>query len=539
MKRSILILAALVACLAGRAETAFVMLNDGSVQQYDAETVTFSTDGTVVDIVTVDGLTVSCAVADVKQITFAQPTGAQPETFAIPETVAFDSADATSFTSQTEKVTSDADDDEYGDFIENFSPKGTITIIYNGSSVTKSGSVSGVNVSIKGADVTITSSKKAEIVLKGTSSDGSLKLYATKKCQLTFDNFSLKNADGPAIALPKLVSGANEYGGKTVLVKLVGKSSLEDGNYTPDSSSKGTFFSEGQLIFSGTGSLNVISHSGHGIASDDYVRLRGNSSDGKSKHAPVITVKSAKDGISTKDGFFMYGGSLTVDAGDDGIDVSKANVQICGGSLTITAADEGVTTSYVYDPQDPAKAAPDIDILGGFIAVNTTGEKAHAFKSVGNLTLAGGTVQAAVKGAGSKCFNADGNIVMSSGKATLIADGLPQWDDEENDLSSSTGIRSRGTLTLSGATVAMMATADGGKGINSTGNITVSGGRVTILTHGKNYKQGETNSRARGITGDAALQVTGGRVVVASADDCLRSVSYSQSGGVLVKKKLK
>ena len=533
MKRSFLLptlLAATLVAGAANTQTTFITLDDGSVQQYDAESVVFAADGSLLQLVTADGLLVQCNVDDIKALTFAQPAGSVPEVITAPEAVTFDDADADA-PSQGEPVTLDDADDDFGDFVENFDPKGTITLTYNGNTVTKTGSVAGVNITIKGADVTVSATKKATYILKGQTDDGTFKLYSAKKCQVTLDGVTIRNADGPAIMMPKLVAGVTEYGGKTALIHLVGNSTIEDGTYVPDGDTKGTFFSEGQLIFSGNGSLNIVSHCGHGIACDDYVRLRGTSVDGKYAHHPVIAVTAAKDGISTNDQFLMYGGSLTINAADDGIDVAKGPVNLCGGTLSVTSVDEGITASY--DEGLDATIHPDITVSGGFVSVTTTGDKGMAFKAVRNLTVSGGAIQAKVLGAGSKCFNADGSIVVSGGKATLLADGLPQWDDEEQDLSSAAGIRCTGTYTQSGGTIAAMATAAGGKGLNASGFITVSGGHLTLVTLGSTYTQSGRNSRARAINGDTSMVVRGGRTLVVAADECIHTTALVQTGGVL------
>lgn len=538
MKRIFFLLITLCGVFTASAEQykAIVSLTDGTTQAYGISSVsdiTFSADAAQLYLHATDGVTVTYPVAGIASIDFEECSSEVPMPYATDFDVAFDSADDTSYSSVTEIISDDEEDDDAGDFIENFSPKGTVTIVWDGAKASKStsGTTSGVTVSITGADVSIMATDKAKrirYVLKGNSSDGSLTIYSMKKCQITLSDVSLKNADGPVISMPKLVSGSSSYGGKTTLVELIGTNALEDGAYTPDGTKgKATFFSEGQLIFSGKGTLNVKSNSGHGIASDDYIRLRGGS------HNPVInvTTSNGKDGISVNDYFLMYGGELTIQAADDGISIAKGYADIAGGKLTVDAADEGIV---VTNEEAEAGIDPSITVRGGLLKITTTGDKGHALKAAANYTQTGGIVQATVKGAGSKAFNTDGNCSFTGGKATLLVDGLPIYDEEENDVSSAAGIRSRGTLTLDGITLAIKATAEGGKGINSTGNILCKSGDVTIVnTKGKYTSNGKT-TRARGITADTGLEIDGGLIRVRSVDDAVYSpMSFNLIGGAV------
>ena len=76
MKRSFLLptlLAATLVAGAANTQTTFITLDDGSVQQYDAESVVFAADGSLLQLVTADGLLVQGNVDDIKALTFAQP----------------------------------------------------------------------------------------------------------------------------------------------------------------------------------------------------------------------------------------------------------------------------------------------------------------------------------------------------------------------------------------------------------------------------------------------------------------------------------
>ena len=198
--------------------------------------------------------------------------------------VTFNPADETAYTELPEEVVTDDTHDDYGDFVENYRPTSTITVTYDGDKATVSGGVSGVLCKVTGAHVVIQSTKKnIAYLLKGSTADGSFKLSSNNKTQITLQGVNITNPSGAAV---------NIQSGKTMLMVLADgtASYLEDGasyefTLPNGEQQKGALFSEGQLVFSGDGSLEVKSNCGHGIASDDYVRVRNGH----------ITVNSVRD----------------------------------------------------------------------------------------------------------------------------------------------------------------------------------------------------------------------------------------------------
>lgn len=549
-------LALLVSGHALAQDAAYVTCSDGTVQQYAVASlgdVTFSADGTYIYLQTTDAVLITYPVAAVNSIEFVQPAGSAPQ--AIDETfdVLMDAADDQLYTEVKETIpTSETSTNDYGDFVENFEEdeesKGTVTITYGTSTVEvtyQPTSLKGKAVAVQSGsatDVVVYGNKKVDYVLKGQCDNGSFTLYSAKKSTITLDGLTLKNDAGAALTMPKKVAGSVEYGGKTayIVLKSGTVNTLEDGSSYSSTIAgedmKGAIFSEGQLIFSGNGTLNVKSNYGHGIASDDYIRVRGNSA--KYAHCPVINIHSAKDGISTNDYFLMYGGRITIDAADDGIDVGKGHVDIRGGWLTVNSVDEGVMASYEgeADGSYDSSITPNVNVAGGVLKITTTGSKGMAIKAAKDVNVSNGVVQATVKGAGSKAVNADGNVILSGGKITAMVEGIPVYDEEDDDVSSAAGIRTKGTLTLGGATVGIKATAEGGKGINSVGSVQMNGGTLSVVAMSGKYSSGGHSSRARGVTADGGISVAGGVLRVRTLDDAVyvpEAATVSLTAGAL------
>ena len=513
-----------------------VVCKDGSVAFFSGAVteMSFSEDGSVLYISNIEGSQtkslISYAVEGIEAIEFAEG-GTHNGKYSYGGShvdVAIDPADDTSYTEVAEKVITDAKHDDYGDFEENLSVAGKVTVTYNGTVATVSASgktvtsgdkpsnvLSGVMVQVQGAHVAISSMvKDVQYTLKGTTPNGSFKLSASSmRSRITLDGVNITNPTGAAI---------NIQSSKTIMVKLADgtTNTLKDGvtyTMTTGEDQKGTFFSEGQLVFSGKGSLDVQSIGGHGIVSDDYVRVRSGN----------ITVNSVRDGINTNDRFIMYGGVVNVTAQQDGLDIGKGYIEIGGGKLTVNAVDEGITASYEGDDAgniDPL-ITPYINIKGGLIKVTTTDDKGHAVRAMSALSMTGGIVQATAKGAGAKAVMSEGDMTFTGGKLTALTEGNSLYEADVKELSSAAAVRSKGVLTIANAIVGAKSIGAGGKGINNVGNIVLRNAQVTVVAQGEGYEHNGLDARSRGVDTDGSIAIDGGRLLVRSYATPLNAAS--------------
>ena len=531
MKKALLFIGVLAASFT-QAQVLYVNNSNGTYQAIDTQKagdITFEESEEVIYIELEDRMLSQFATSKITNIAPTSNNGTEliPNTN---PTVAFDAADKENFNEITQPVPTDELADEYGDFIENYSTSRIITITFSETGVKTSTLPTGITATINGGHIVINSTLgKIGYQVKGTCSNGSLKIYSEKKFRLLFNGVTLTNPTGPAI---------NIQSGKTVYASIVNgtTNTLCDGaTYSApvigsngeEEDQKGTLFSEGQLIFdgytNGTGTLNVTSHGGHAICSDDYIMVRGGN---------INILSAAKDGFRTKEKFIIgraeaYSPTITINATSNGIECTEGSLTIEAGKLDITSGGEAIKVEYEETVPDPA-VIPDAYIKGGYIKLTTTGEKSSAIQTTRNYTQSGGIIEATVGGNGSKIINCDGDATFSGGKLTGFANGTVSSDE-----TSAGGIKCAGNITISNSKVAIDCKGKGAKAINCDNNITVNSGNVTLLTTGKNYIEIQDDKKSRAIQADC-ITVNDGTVIAKSYDSALSTGSALNINGGIV-----
>lgn len=524
--RKTLFTACLLIATAAQAQVIYVNNTDGTYKEIDtnhSKEVTFDAGQQLVRFTMDDGTASQFATAKVTNIAPTSNKGTAL-TYRLDPEVVFDASDADSYNEIIETVITDELDDESGDFVENYKAERTITVTFSETGVNTSSLPSDVTATINGGHIVINSARsKTAYRVRGTCSNGSLKIYSSKKFQILMQNVTLTNPTGPAM---------NIQSGKTVYITLQNGTvnTLCDGaEYSApviagdgsEEDQKGTLFSEGQLIFNGEGTLNVTSLGGHGICSDDYIRVRSGN---------INIQQAAKDGFRTKEKFIIgrtatAAPTITVNATNNGIDCSEGTLTIEAGRLDITSGSEAIKVEY--EESDPS-VIPDAYIKGGYIRITTTGEKSSAIKTTRNYTQTGGTLQATVNGNGSKIINCDGNVLVSGGKITGKSNGTLA-----SDQTSAGGIKCNGNVNVTGGNIAIECNGKGAKGINCDSLLTVAGGDITLLATGSNYTGIEDDKKSRAITA-VDVTVSGGKVVASAHDNAISATAgITISGGCI------
>ena len=349
-------------------------------------------------------------------------------------------SDSTTVVTPTDSTTT-VDPDTTQTFTEGLS------IVWSGSTATVSGNVEGVSVtSNSNGYVVITSTVKSVRYTLSGSGNGQFKLYSDYKYELLLSDLTLVCSDGPAI---------NSQCKKSGYISLSGTNSLTDGSTyaTSDEDQKAALFSEGQLFFSGAGSLTIKGNSKHAIASDDYIYFQSG--------LGTLNLTAASDGIHANDGIYFQGGTFSISAGEDGVQCDSI-ITVNDGAITVTkAGDKGIVCDY------------DLTVTGGTIRISSDYK---CIKTLTNLAISGGDIQVICNG-------------TSSGGG-----GRGGWGSS-SDNSSPEGIEAKGTITITGGYVYAQANDDA---INSGGDFTISGGCVCAYSTGNDGLDANGNCYIKG-----------------------------------------
>jgi len=368
-------------------------------------------------------------------------------------------------------------------------------------------------VSVSGNCVTLvyTGDEYVMYTLSGTASDGYFKLYRVRRQAITLQGLTLTNPNGAALNIQGTVAEPNR--GKRTFVILNGENTLADGtsySQTPDGEDeKAAFFSEGQLIFSGDGSLTVNASGKSGIVSDDYVTVNGGDLNitvtSSAYYDETDAEYKSPAGIKANDYVKMQSGKLTIASsgtGAKGISCD-GNGYFNGGTTEVTV------TGSNYGNSGGGGGFPG----GG--SSSSDGKSAKAIKCDGNLFFSGGQVVA--RSNSHEAIEAKGTISITGGKVF----GYSSSDD---------AINSGGDFTISGGYIVGCATSN--DGLDANGNFYIKGGVVYAIGTSSPEVALDANTE-----GGYKLYVEGGTLIAIGGleqgssltQSCYQASSWSQN----------
>ena len=378
--------------------------------------------------------------------------------------------------------------------------------------------ISGNHVTIAQTNTDAVDDDEITYQLSGTTADGEFALDGSYKCTVSLAGVSLTNPSGPAINISnkKRIQISAKNG--TV-------NTLTDGA-DANEGWKGCIYSKGQIQLQGKGSLTVNGNTKHAIKSGDYVTVKN----------LTLTVKStAGDGISCNKYFVMNSGDVTISAGDDGIqcdleddddvtgettdheDENSGNIYIQGGTLNINTSAVGskgvkaVGTLYINESSTTTNIT--VTNSGGVDASDASDLVASAcLKADTAIDISGGTLTLTNSGQGGRAINSDGTLNISGGHIIAQAQGTNYGSS-----SGQGGFRPGGW----GGSSSSSSSHKYAKGVKADGDITITGGTVNVYS--KSHE---------GLESKGTITISGGQVYVQASDDAINAASHmTVSGG--------
>ena len=207
-----------------------------------------------------------------------------------------------------------------------------------------------------------------------------------------------------------------------ISVKKDTENTLTDG---AGGTQKACLYVKGHAEFKGQGTLNVYGMAAHGIFSKEYFRMR---------NCTINVLGAVKDGVNCNQYFLQESGALTIKGvGDDGVQVSFKDdtdresddtgcFTLAGGTLDITVS---------ADASKGVKADSTVFIQGGTLAVAQTGgiiteaddiSYPTSVKAGGDIVISGGTVNITNTAEGGKGLSAEGVLIIDEANAATVID---------------------------------------------------------------------------------------------------------------------
>ena len=229
---------------------------------------------------------------------------------------------------------------------------------------------------------------------------------------------------------------------------------------------------------------------------DGDITVKAGDTEGTNKvsQGSIIDREDTNTIITNSDKDTASSNTVTIDAGNDKVEVTLDNVNIKAGSGSALTSKGDVTLALNGDNH----------LTGGISDTGNYGRNGIA--STGSLTISGGSTVTANGGNGG---NVSGDGISSNGSVTISGGTVKAAGGDSKDGYGGDGIRSDGGVTISGNTV-NAAGGSGGKvggyGICSFDRVAISGGTVTA--NGGDGSSGGDGIRSGDIDLSGSLELT-------------------------------
>ncbi len=286
-------------------------------------------------------------------------------------------------------------------------------------------------------------------ILSGTATDFTVKVAADKedKVQLVLDGLNVTNSSFPVI----YVVSAD----KCFITTTNSENSLSvTGTFTADgdTNTDAVIYSKDDVVFNGTGTLNITSAAGNGISGKDDVKFTGGTYSITSKldsveandsiaiYAGSFTINSSKDAFHSENSdddtvgyVYIADGTFNIKAASDAIQgttitqidggtftlnapecIEATYVRINGGTISITSSDDGINASY----KSRSCGTPTVEINDGDITIVMGQGDTDGIDANGNIYVNGGTINITAQ---MSSFDYDGVAEYNGG--TIIING--------------------------------------------------------------------------------------------------------------------
>ena len=196
-----------------------------------------------------------------------------------------------------------------------------------------------------------------------------------------------------------------------------------------------------------------------------------------------------------------------------------------------------------------------VHMMDGFVHINADAEKGKAVYGKDHVIIGGGVLRTYNNGSAGKGITSDSLIWITGGVVKAITTGGVTWNDDEEDYSSSCGIKSNWDMEITGGTIYCLSTGTGGKGISAghlletvvndktkkyyNGGLTIANADIYVRTTGKRIpeeKDEDKNGKKVGASASPKGIKCINKLVINSGNIYVRGSGGGAAEGIEAKK---